>query len=349
MKITDVLVNRLMQLAGLKFKGKHLRAFLLYNNPKKFLNYLRANSEKKKRKIELKSLPYVLNLEPNNTCNLKCPLCWVPNPIKPKGYMSFENFKKVIDEIGDYLYLLNLYNLGEPLLHKDIYRMIEYANKKKIFTSISSNFLIFNEEDADKMIASGLDYLRISLDGTSQETYQQYRVGGNYNKVIENIELLVSKKKKIKSKIPFIDWQFLIFKHNEHEISNVKPLAEKLGVDGVLISSAHAYGHEKEWLSEERGEYYANPENIDSFCFLWNQVLINYDGEVAPCCSHIAQIAPEFGNIFRQSFKEIWNNEKFKSARAIFSSSDEHKQRIENLVCYQCSIAIPFLSKENRK
>ena len=118
--------------------------------------------------------------------------------------MSFELFKKVIDEIGKYAVIITLHNWGESFLNKDIYKMIEYAKSKKICTLISSNLNTLTGEDIKRIIDYGLDKLIVSLDGASSESYSAYRYGGDFNKVIRNIEMLVAIKKFTKTTNPYI-------------------------------------------------------------------------------------------------------------------------------------------------
>ena len=106
-------------------------------------------------------------------------------------------------------------------------------------TSVSSNFQHFSEAAAEQLISSGLDILILSIDGASQESYEKYRIGGNFRNVIDHISLLVKKKRERGSTTPYICWQFLVMKHNEHEVETAKKMAEELGVDSVTID--HAY------------------------------------------------------------------------------------------------------------
>ena len=140
--------------------------------------------------------PSHLIIDITNVCTLKCRLCptGAGLPGRKKGMMPLEAFRKIIDETGKYLISIDLFNWGEPLMNKDVYQMIAYAHARHIVTSVSSNFQHFSEAAANQMISSGLDILILSIDGASQESYEKYRIGGDFRKVIEHMSLLVKKK-----------------------------------------------------------------------------------------------------------------------------------------------------------
>jgi MoaA/NifB/PqqE/SkfB family radical SAM enzyme len=129
--------------------------------------------------------------------------------------MPFDDFKKIIDELGEYLYKIDLHNWGEPLLNEEIYKMICYAHKHDIKVDLSTNLNFFNKIKARKLVESGLDCLIISLSGISQESYQKYHIGGKFNKVIEGTIKIIEIKKVLHISTPFLIWRFLVMKHNE--------------------------------------------------------------------------------------------------------------------------------------
>jgi MoaA/NifB/PqqE/SkfB family radical SAM enzyme len=126
--------------------------------------------------------------------------------------MSFDNFRRIIDELGAYLYRVDLHNWGEPLLNDEIYRMISYARARNIEVRVSSNLNVIDQVKAEKLVKSGLDVLIVSLDGASQETYMQYRVGGRFDKVLNSIKMVTEIKKELSASKPFIIWQFLVMR-----------------------------------------------------------------------------------------------------------------------------------------
>jgi len=186
-----------------------------------------------------------------------------------------------------------------------------------------------------KLVSSGLDILIISLDGTDQKTYEKYRRGGDYRKVIEGIRKIAAEKKRQKSKTPYLVWQFLVMKQNEHQIPKVYKMADKLGIDFVRIepvrsdtskeifqSDEEKIAKSKAWLPKSeklsRFNYKKKAKKVKrkSCIFLWSMPVINPNGSVAPCCS----VYPEkydFGNAFKDTLMKVWNNKMYVSSRRI--------------------------------
>src|SRR5450432_212493 len=145
----------------------------------------------------------------------------------------------------DNLYLI-FYFQGEPYLNRDFLEMVKYASSKRLYTATSTNAHYLTDEAARKTVESGLDRLIISIDGTTQEVYEQYRIGGNINKVIEGAKNIVKWKRKLNSKTPFIFFQFLVVKPNEHQVEEIKKLAVEVGVDEVRFKTAQIYDYEND-------------------------------------------------------------------------------------------------------
>ena len=190
-------------------------------------------------------MPVSIGIEPTTGCNLRCPQC--PSGLRifgrPTGMLDPQNFRKLVDEVHDELIYLILYFQGEPYLNVNFLEMVKYAAQKQIFTSTSTNAHFLTPETAQKTVESGLHKVIISIDGTTQETYQKYRVGGNLQKVIDGTKHLVEAKRNANSQTPYILWQFIVFKHNEHQISDVIKLGKELGVDEVAIKTAQIYDY----------------------------------------------------------------------------------------------------------
>ena len=160
-----------------------------------------------------------------------------------------------MDELGPYLIHLDFCNWGEPFLNPELSKLIKYAKGYNVDTKVDSNLNILDEKCAEDIILSGLDKIIVSIDGASAETYSKYRVGGDFNTAINNLKLLIRKKKELARTNPYICWQFLVFRHNEHEIEQVKKLGQDLGVDNVSIT--RAFIGNKDWLplNEEFSHY----------------------------------------------------------------------------------------------
>jgi len=172
------------------------------------------------------------------------------------------------------------------------------------------------------------------VDGTTQETYQSYRVGGKLDKVIEGARNIVKWKKELKSLTPFVVFQFLVVKPNEHQISEVHKLAKEIGVDHVALKTAQIYDYEngsdliptidKYSRYQKKGDTYSIKNDLASNCWkMWQSCVITWDGKVVPCCfDKDAQYV--MGDLQTQSFKEIWRSKKYNDFRAtLLRSRDE--------------------------
>ena len=290
--------------------------------------------------------PISISFEPTTSCNLRCPEC--PSGLRafsrPTGMLGNELFRRTIDEIHRELLYLIFYFQGEPYLNPDFLEMVKYAHDKKIYTATSTNAHYLTDEVAKRTVESGLDRLIISIDGTTQEVYEQYRVGGRLEKVLEGTRNIVKWKKVLKSRTPFIFFQFLVVKPNEHQVEDIKKLAKEAGVDQVRFKTAQVYEYatDPNQLIPTIDKYSRYKKNADGNYSAKNQLanrcwkmqhanVITWDGLVVPCCFD-KDAAHQLGNLQQQSFKEIWNNENYRQFR------QELKKSRKNIdICANCS------------
>lgn len=290
-------------------------------------------------------MPLSIAIEPTTSCNLRCPEC--PSGLRsftrPTGMLKEDLFKRTIDEMAPDLSYLIFYFQGEPYLHPQFVNLISYASSRNIYTATSTNAHYLTDDMAKKTIQSGLDRLIISIDGTTQETYESYRVGGNLNKVIEGTKNIIRWKKELKSRTPFIVFQFLVVKQNEHQVEDVKKLGKELGVDHVALKTAQIYDYENgselipsidqysRYKKNSAGKY-AIKNELPNHCWkMWNSCVITWDGKVVPCCfdkdaQHV------LGDLSEQSFKELWSGKTYNAFRASLL-----KSRSEIDICRNCT------------
>ena len=320
---------------------------------KKVLNYIKNMYSAISRKPYVNSYPIHITVDPANICQLKCPLCPTGQRLRSRqnGMMKFEDFKRIIDQLGDYIMSLSLFSWGEPLLDKDVFKMIKYITDRKIFIDMSSNFLYFDEYMAESLIESQLTHLIISMDGANQKTYEIYRVGGKIDKLIENIKTIIRKKEEMKSNLPFITIRFLVMSHNEHEIPEVKRIGKELGVNRVEIAPVMVNikddAEAKRWLPKNESlSIYDYKKRVKKqkqvFCkSLWQSPSINSDGSLVPCC-HLYHESNDFGNIFKEDFDAIWNNEYYQASRNLFNNLTLSHVSTVKTPCSTC--LTPFLT-----
>ncbi|OYZ02341.1 MAG: radical SAM protein [Sphingobacteriia bacterium 28-36-52] len=291
-------------------------------------------------------MPISISFEPTTSCNLRCPEC--PSGLReftrPTGMLQKGFFTETIDEIAPELLYLIFYFQGEPYLNPQFLDMVQYANKKGIYTATSTNAHYLTDENARKTVESGLDRLIISIDGTSQDVYQQYRVGGKLEKVIEGASNIVKWKKQLKSKTPFVFFQFLVVKPNEHQIADIKKLGKEIGVDQVRFKTAQVYNYEEDPnklipTNKKYSRYKIGADGkmkvksgLKNHCWkLWHANVITWDGLVVPCCFD-KDAMHQLGNLKTQSFKETWKNNNYHQFRTELLNS---RKNID--ICSNCS------------
>ena len=272
--------------------------------------------------------PISISFEPTTSCNLRCPEC--PSGLRefsrPTGMLKKDFFKEKIDDIyKDLLYLI-FYFQGEPYLNPDFLDMVKYAHDKGIYTATSTNAHYLTDEKAKKTVESGLDRLIISIDGTTQDVYQQYRVGGKLDKVLEGARNIVKWKKALNSKTPFVFFQFLVVKPNEHQIPEIYKLAKEIGVDEVKLKTAQVYDYEQgndliptidkysRYKQKEDGTYMVKNELLNHCWKLWHACVITWDGLVVPCCFD-KDATHRLGDIKQLKFREVWKGESYQAFR----------------------------------
>jgi radical SAM protein with 4Fe4S-binding SPASM domain len=293
----------------------------------------------------IQGMPISISIEPTTSCNLRCPEC--PSGLRsftrPTGMLGSNLYKSIIDQVAPTLSYLTFYFQGEPFLNVDFLEMVKYASGKKIYTATSTNAHYLKDDVAKKTVESGLDRIIISIDGTTQETYQSYRVGGSLEKVIEGTQNILKWKKHLRSKTPHVIFQFLVVGPNEHQIPQVYALAKKLGVDQVVLKTAQIYDYEKGSNLIPKQEKYARyrdngdgtyslKNKLDNHCWkMWHSCVVAWDGKVVPCCfdkdAHFV-----LGDLTKNSFEEIWFSEKYNNFRSTLL-----RDRSEIEICKNCT------------
>jgi radical SAM protein with 4Fe4S-binding SPASM domain len=290
-------------------------------------------------------MPISISIEPTTSCNLRCPEC--PSGLRafsrPTGMLTPETFGLVVEQLHKQLWYLILYFQGEPYLNPHFFDFVKTASAKKIYTSTSTNAHFLSDENARKTIESGLDRLIISIDGTTQEVYQGYRIGGKLEKVLSGTQNLVHWKKELKSATPHIIFQFLVVEPNRHQIADAEQLAKDMGVDEIRFKSAQVYDYENgNPLIPADGQYSRYKKNADGTysiknkllnqCWrMWHSCVITWDGSVVPCCFD-KDASHKLGSLQSTSFKSIWQSNEYQRFRGSLLQS-----RKEIDICQNCT------------
>ncbi len=289
--------------------------------------------------------PAVLSFEPTTSCNLRCPEC--PSGLRsfsrPTGMLQMSHYQQVIRESAKHLTFLHLYFQGEPYLNPYFLDMVAYANKLKIYTSSSTNAHYLTQENIQKTIDSGLRHLIVSVDGTTQDTYETYRIGGNFEKVKNGVSELIRIRDQHGAVFPQVILQFLVTGKNEHQIPAIKNLAKAWKVDGLELKTAQIYGYENgsDLIPENlRYSRYKHVENgkwalkrkISNRCWrMWKGAVVTWDGKMVPCCFD-KDASHEMGNLRHSRLMDIWRNETYQQFRTQLL-----KDRSQIEICKNCT------------
>lgn len=252
-------------------------------------------------------------------------------------------FKKTIDELAPELLYLVFYFQGEPYLNRNFLEMVRYARSKKIYTATSTNAHYLNDETARQTVESGLDRLIVSIDGSTQDVYEQYRVGGKLEKVVEGTKNVLRWRKQLNSRTPMVVFQFLVVKPNQHQMDEVKRLADELGVDDVWFKTAQVYDYQNgneliptldefsRYKKQRDGSYKIKNSLLNRCWKMWHSCVITWDGRVVPCCFD-KDASHALGELKNEPFRQIWFHERYRQFRASVLHS-----RSEIDICKNCT------------
>jgi radical SAM protein with 4Fe4S-binding SPASM domain len=262
------------------------------------------------RRRVCRSRPIVVKIEPTNVCNFRCPGCRTGSgqDKSRRGMIRFDDFRSIVDQTCRHAFKCILYMWGEPLIHPDLFRMVRYAAMKNMAVQLSSNLNVFRPSYADQLVQSGLEHLIVAMDGVSQEVYEVYRVGGQVQKVVDNLEAILRARRTRGSRLPFVELQYIVFEHNRHEIPEARQLAERLGVDRLTIIDSQSRA--------TRPAAGAGPRRRarEKCNMLWMMACVNWDGSLSPCCDSVDD---SFGNVLEQGLDVLWNSEKMQRSRSL--------------------------------
>jgi radical SAM protein with 4Fe4S-binding SPASM domain len=290
-------------------------------------------------------LPMTISFEPTTACNLRCPEC--PSGLRiftrETGNLKEDFFRATIDDLYKDLMYLIFYFQGEPYINPKFLDMVKYASDKGIYTITSTNGHFLNDDNARKTIESGLDRLIISVDGTTQEVYENYRKEGNLEAVLQGARNVVKWKKQLNSSTPHLIFQFLVVKPNEHQIPEIYKLAKEIGIDEVKLKTAQVYDYEhgNELIPEQQkysryskqsdGTYRVKNKLLNHCWKLWHACVITWDGLVVPCCFD-KDATHRLGNLKELKFRDIWQGPLYQQFR---SSLLQGRDKID--ICTNCT------------
>ncbi|HNS00786.1 MAG TPA: radical SAM protein [Anaerolineae bacterium] len=292
--------------------------------------------------------PVKIRLEASSACQLRCPSCPTAQGIIGKsavgtGLLKFDDFKALIDQ-NPGLREIGLSNWGEVLLNPQLVEILAYAHAHNVRINLANgvNLNTASDEALEALVKYGVQEITVSIDGASQETYQQYRVRGNFDTVIGNVRKINAYKQQYGSQAPRLNWQFVIFGHNEHEINRVKALCQELNMtfrpklnwdaDFSPVRNKQQVMLDAGLAATTRQDDWEQTHKFQQCLQLWNEPQINWDGKVLGCCVNYWQ---DFGgNVFGDGLEAAVNNEQISYAREMLMGKAPAR---DDIPCTSCT------------
>jgi radical SAM protein with 4Fe4S-binding SPASM domain len=309
-----ILNNRYSLKALWRMRKSILRVFA---SPRRMANWAAVLLSEKLRLIRTLGAPIHCYVEVSSFCNLRCPMCTKVQ----KGYefdnrnMTMEQFKTAMDKLGPKALTLRLWNFGEPLMNPQIFDMIDYANKYRVFTVLSTNGLLISRSVADSIVNSSLDFLIISFDGGTKESYEYNRRYGNFEKFIGCMNNLADSRRQSPGKGPFVALQFVIMNTNSREWIVASEVSEQWDFDDLMFRRLLVVTDKGTRLQVEDARGDRKSSDKRNFCSsFWEEIVVNSTGVVLPCCMDAGPEVP-LGNMFAETLEDIWNGREYREAR----------------------------------
>ena len=298
-----------------------------------------------------------IRIEASGICQLKCPVCPQGTGkigIIGKGFLKFKNFKKFVDNHPNFKNI-ELSNYGEMFLNPQLRDIVRYAYIKGVNLTARNgvNLNTVSEEMLKDLVKYRFKAMNISIDGATDDTYRIYRMGGNFDKVIENIKRINYYKQKYNTKFPNLKWQFVIFGHNEHELPIAKAMAKELDMQfAAKLNWDPIYSpvSDKEVVKRETGAGVSSRHEYEQknkrmyllSCYqLWAFPQINWDGKLLGCCINTWD---DFGNVFNLGLKRCIKSEKYIYAKKMLLGKERPR---EDIPCFQCDVYKKLQSLKN--
>jgi pyruvate-formate lyase-activating enzyme len=294
-----------------------LREHPEYDSPAKRRNVERLSEARDEGRLILSAAPAYIRLEPSAHCNLRC--CWAQrNPkhprLRPRGHADPDLARRIVGEIGQTLYQAILCHWGEPTLNPHLPEIVQVFHDAGVYTTFDTNMTLMTEALAAGLVEAGLDAISASIDGVSQDSYGQYRLGGKVDTALAGLRHVVDQRRRLGRSNPRIRWQFLVFPHNEDEVGAARRIAEEIGVDTFEAFGAGG----RRWTPEGGFEPPQPPARSEGLLCEdpWHYLAIDWDGAVHLCCRAF-QARHVAGHMGDRPLAAIFDNDRFQLARRV--------------------------------
>lgn len=307
----------------------------------KYIDYRKKWVESAKGKL-VQDYPIHLNIALNDTCNLRCKSCIQSIPVEKRtfkaaeGKISLDKFKELLEDgVKHGLCSVDLSINNEPLLVPDFADYVKAAKDAGVIDIMMiSNANLLTEEKSRALIEAGITWISFSIDAITEETYNKLRIGGNYDRVVNNILRFLEIKKELNSPTPITKVNFVHSKVNDHELESFKKFWENK-VDLIAVQkliNSHMGHEDSENFDEDLKVEITDAVNT-SFCVsTYQRLVIRNNGDILPCCSFFSNNLV-VGNIYKDSIYELWNSKKFDKLRSLINCDDFSKKPKECRIC----------------
>jgi radical SAM protein with 4Fe4S-binding SPASM domain len=288
-------------------------------------NRARLSQDLLRERVVSTGRPAHMKIELTNFCNLACPMCPHEQMQRAVGYMKPELFRRVIDQSAPWLEFAYLHHLGESLFHGKIGELIQYGRSKGVAMGLSTNATYLDHRKGKILLESGLDFLVISMDGASPDTYDRMRVGGDFATTVKNVRAFFALKKQIPNSLTVVV-QMIVTAENHHEVKDFAALWQKDGAQ-VMIKEA------RDWAGQVKLVQLGKPPAVNRApCkMLWTELTVLWDGKVVPCVN-VFEHDNLLGDFSRQTLDDIWNGSELVRLRQAHLADE-----VDNIpVCRTC-------------
>lgn len=297
-------------------------------------NYIRAAQSRLSywgRQVAVSHEPRIHQIESTNHCNLKCPMCPQPTMKRPKGFMDFELFKKIIVENKRYIEDVGLHHFGEALIHPKIVEMVEFASANDIYVGFSTNVALLKRELSTRLLKAGLRWINLDFDSFDKATFEKFRVNAKHEQVLKNINDFLAEKEALKSKVE-VTVQMIRFDDNKAEYERFFREWRKKGVNHVHLQKYITYDKNVKSVAT-----LVKDEKIKASChrmcyYPWRNVVVLWDGRVVPCCGDY-EGRYIIGSLEEKTLMQIWNSDKMVALRQNHIDNDFSN----NELCKNCT------------
>lgn len=280
-----------------------------------FVNRVQLARSYLRKETVVSGFPAHLKIELTNYCNLRCPMCPLHLMEREVDYMDAALFRKILDEAAGRVEFAYLHFLGESLFHPELGEIIAYGKSKGVALGLSTNGTALTERKAREVLESGLDFMIISFDGATKETYEKYRLGANFEKTIANVRRFFELKRQVPNSLTAVV-QMLYLDETQGEVEKFRELWSDVSGARVMVKKVKDWGGALlQDLAEDNPQTFVPKTILQAPCsLLWMEISILWDGSVVPC-SNTYDKTNLLGNVLERTIAEIWNGPAIQEMR----------------------------------